>query len=348
MSWNNNGHPFNSYPGNWDNHPFFNAMPGFGIDHADQSNSNDQGPHPWAQNIQSMLNAFPFGPGPGGPRRGFGHGGPGGRGGWRGRRGRHDHHRGGPPPPPPPHDGAPATDPVADPDTSVPEPDHHPRSPPAAPHHGRHSHDHSPPPAPGAGGHGPTPHTQHPRGPPPPYANHPFAQLLSSLLPDLTATASTTARRQACEDEDEAPFAPPLDLFSTPQAYTLHVALPGAKKQDIGVDWDADRSTLRIAGVLHRPADSQLLEALLPSHAERRVGFFERVVALPPAGHEQPRREQRVFVDGEAEAEESETEEGREEIDGAGIMAKMEDGILIVTVPKVERGWTEVRKVDIE
>ncbi|CRK20426.1 hypothetical protein BN1723_000278 [Verticillium longisporum] len=158
----------------------------------------------------------------------------------------------------------------------------------------------------------------------------------------------TTARRQACEDEDEAPFAPPLDLFSTLQAYTLHVALPGAKKQDIGVDWDADRSTLRIAGVLHRPADSQLLEALLPSHAERRVGFFERVVALPPAGHEQPRREQRVFVDGEAEAEESETEEGREEIDGAGITAKMEDGILIVTVPKVERGWTEVRKVDIE
>ncbi|EGY22646.1 uncharacterized protein VDAG_04084 [Verticillium dahliae VdLs.17] len=268
MSWNNNGHPFNSYPGNWDNHPFFNAMPGFGIDHADQSNSNDQGPHPWAQNIQSMLNAFPFGPGPGGPRRGFGHGGPGGRGGWRGRRGRHDHHRGGPPPPPPPHDGAPATDPVADPDTSVSKP------------------------------------------------------IYISL----------------------SPFARP----STPQAYTLHVALPGAKKQDIGVDWDADRSTLRIAGVLHRPADSQLLEALLPSHAERRVGFFERVVALPPAGHEQPRREQRVFVDGEAEAEESETEEGREEIDGAGIMAKMEDGILIVTVPKVERGWTEVRKVDIE
>ncbi|PNH34559.1 hypothetical protein BJF96_g1960, partial [Verticillium dahliae] len=135
----------------------------------------------------------------------------------------------------------------------------------------------------------PRPHAAHPAPPrpPPPYANHPF-ELLSSLLPDLTATASTTARRQACEDEDEAPFAPPLDLFSTPQAYTLHVALPGAKKQDIGVDWDADRSTLRIAGVLHRPADSQLLEALLPSHAERRVGFFERVVALPPAGHEQP------------------------------------------------------------
>ncbi|KAM0280372.1 hypothetical protein ACHAQH_004085 [Verticillium albo-atrum] len=345
MSWNNNnnnGNPFFPYPGNWDNNLYFNnASPGFGVDHTDRPNSNNPWPHPWAQHVQGFMNSFPFGPGfggPGGPRRGFSHGGRGG-GGCRGRRSRSEHHHGGPPsPPPPPPDGPPADDP----DTSVPEPDHHPRGPPPPPHHSRRGH-HNPPSPPPPPGHGPGPN--HNRGPPPPYANHPLAQFFSSVFPNINSQPANAETNNETPD-DNPPFSPPLDLFSTPQSYTLHLALPGAKKQDIGIDWDADRSTLRIAGVLHRPADAQLLENLLPTHAERRVGFFERVVQLPPAGHEQPRREQRVFVD--CEAEESETEEGREEIDGAGITARMEDGILIVTVPKVEKGWTEVRKVDIE
>jgi HSP20 family protein len=40
--------------------------------------------------------------------------------------------------------------------------------------------------------------------------------------------------------------------------------------------------------------------------------------------------------------------EERDEIDSFGITAKMEDGVLVITVPKVEREWTEIRKVDIE
>jgi HSP20 family protein len=64
---------------------------------------------------------------------------------------------------------------------------------------------------------------------------------------------------------------------------------------------------------------------------ERRVGEFAREVRLPPKTW--------AAVD----------ENGREdEIDADGITAKMEDGVLVVTVPKVEKEWTEIRKVDIE
>jgi len=35
-------------------------------------------------------------------------------------------------------------------------------------------------------------------------------------------------------------------------------------------------------------------------------------------------------------------------VDGDAISAKLEDGVLIVTVPKVEKEWTEVKRVDIQ
>lgn len=124
-------------------------------------------------------------------------------------------------------------------------------------------------------------------------------------------------------DADSDSFTPPVDIFDTEKAFVLHVSLPGAKKEDIGVNWDADRSLLNIAGVVHRPGDEEFLATL--STSERRVGMFERNVTLPPEGSERA-----------------------EEIDGSGIAAKMEDGVLVITVPKVEKEWTEIRKVDIE
>jgi HSP20 family protein len=124
-------------------------------------------------------------------------------------------------------------------------------------------------------------------------------------------------------NNDDDSFTPPVDIFDTEKAYILHVSLPGAKKEDIGVNWDADRSLLNIAGVIHRPGDEEFLNTIASS--ERKVGMFERNVTLPPDGSERP-----------------------EEVDASGISAKMEDGILVITVPKVEKEWTEIRKVDIE
>jgi HSP20 family protein len=141
------------------------------------------------------------------------------------------------------------------------------------------------------------------------FANHPIAQALRNYA-------------EAQQAEDEQSFTPPIDIFSTPAAYVLHIALPGAKKEDVGVNWDADKNELNVAGVVYRSGDEEFLQTL--SKKERKVGVFERNVRLPL------------------------NEEDKEEIDSENINARMEDGVLIVTVPKVEKEWTEVKKVDIE
>ncbi|ROW18294.1 hypothetical protein VPNG_00364 [Cytospora leucostoma] len=129
------------------------------------------------------------------------------------------------------------------------------------------------------------------------------------------------------EKENESSFTPPLDLFEQTDRWVLHIAVPGAKKEDVGVSWDADRSVLSVSGVVHRPGDEEFLKGL--KSGERSTGLFSRDVKLPPA---------------EGEKKES----SKEEVNVEAIEAKMEDGILIVTVPKIEKGWTEVKKVDIQ
>jgi HSP20 family protein len=141
------------------------------------------------------------------------------------------------------------------------------------------------------------------------FANHPIAQAIRSYA-------------EAQKGEDENNFTPPIDVFSTPAAYVLHVALPGAKKEDVGVNWDAEKNELNVAGVVYRQGDEEFLKTL--SKKERKVGAFERSIKLPPG------------------------EDEKEEVDSDNITAKLEDGVLIVTVPKVEKEWTEVKKVDIE
>lgn len=122
------------------------------------------------------------------------------------------------------------------------------------------------------------------------------------------------------EHQDDA-FVPPVDVFNTEGAYVLHVSLPGALKEDIGVNWDGEK--INIAGVVYRPGNEEFLQSLASS--ERKVGMFERSIKLPPPGSDE-----------------------KEDIDGLNITAKMENGILIVTIPKTEKEWTEIHKVDIE
>jgi HSP20 family protein len=124
------------------------------------------------------------------------------------------------------------------------------------------------------------------------------------------------------DDENENSFIPPVDIFSTETAYILHIALPGAKKEDVGVNWDSDKGVLNLAGVVYRQGDEEFLKTL--SKSERKVGVFERSIKLPPG------------------------EEEKEEVDSDAITAKLEDGVLVVTVPKVEKDWTEVKRVDIQ
>lgn len=157
-----------------------------------------------------------------------------------------------------------------------------------------------------------------------PIGQHPWAQAFRNYA-EQAGFAGDRQRSETLvpeDDDNDDSFVPPVDIFSTTSSYILHIALPGAKKEDVGVNFDADKSELSIAGVVYRRGDEEFLKTLTQS--ERKVGMFERSIKLPPG------------------------EDEKEEVDGNAITAKLEDGVLIVTVPKVEKEWTEVKKVDIE
>ena len=100
----------------------------------------------------------------------------------------------------------------------------------------------------------------------------------------------------------------------------IHVSLPGAKREDIGVNWDAEKSEVSIAGVTYRPADEEVVKTLALD--ERKVGPFERKVRLGSRANPA-------------------------QVDADAITAKLEDGILVVEVPKLDKDYVEIKKVDI-
>ncbi|TPX11210.1 uncharacterized protein E0L32_001028 [Thyridium curvatum] len=184
-------------------------------------------------------------------------------------------------------------------------------------------------------------------------ASHPYAQNLRDYIDRASQRAAAAAENSntnneesgtsgaegagAVDDDDIETFTPPVDTFRTSEGgWVLHFALPGAKKEDVGVHWDADRGTLTVSGVVYRPGSEEFLRGLVAG--ERSVGVFRREVRLPP-----PEKEEVVVAYREKEKKEGE----KDEVDGEGITARMEDGVLLVRVPTVEREWTEVRKVDI-
>lgn len=182
------------------------------------------------------------------------------------------------------------------------------------------------------------------------FASHPLAAALRTYVEEArggeeqeeggdpnvaaaTAGVEEKADEKAEEKADEKDagsafeeaFSPALDVFSTPTSYVLHVALPGAKKEDVGVNWDEQSGEVSVAGVVYRAGDEAFLAGL--RSAERRVGAFQRTVKLPLRG---------------------EAERGVE-VDGEDVTAKLEDGVLVIRVGKREGGEKrDVRKVDIE
>ncbi|RAH81735.1 HSP20-like chaperone [Aspergillus japonicus CBS 114.51] len=116
-------------------------------------------------------------------------------------------------------------------------------------------------------------------------------------------------------------YQPDVDVFDTPEAFVIHVPLPGAKKEDIEVSWDPKAVQLCISGTIDRPGAEELLKTIALD--ERRVGAFERQVRLGSLG-------------------------GAPKVEGEAISAKLEDGVLVVELPKTEPDDVEVKKVMIE
>lgn len=145
-----------------------------------------------------------------------------------------------------------------------------------------------------------------------------LAEFIAQFAPNEVASAFNTTRESDTAASKD--FTPEADVFDTEDAYIVHVSLPGAKKEDVGVNWDNDKSELSIAGVIYRPGEEEFLKTLALD--ERKVGVFERKVKLG-------------------------TKEKPAAVDDENIGAKMEDGILRVTIPKTE-GFVDIKKVDIE
>jgi HSP20 family protein len=205
--------------------------------------------------------------------------------------------------------------------------------PPFGPHHGPHRHGphRGPwwargPPSPDHGPHHGPPHHHHGPGSRSPGrrgmrhgpGGFNLAEFLNNLGNRLGVDLSGAAEGLGLErfnvprSNNDTDFEPRADVFDTAAQYVIHLSLPGAKKEDIGVDWDGENSVLRIAGVVHRPgADEELLKHLAVDGRKREVGVFEKSIRLG-------------------------TKRDPAAIDVAGISAKMSDGVLVVKVPKVE------------
>jgi len=165
----------------------------------------------------------------------------------------------------------------------------------------------------GRGGHfaGRAWHGHRGRGPFPFVAAGPLGSVLAELFGQGDADSN---------ERQQQDFRPDVDVFDTEQAFVIHVSLPGAKREDIGVNWDAEKSEVSIAGVTYRPADEEVVKTLALD--ERKVGPFERKVRLGSRANPA-------------------------QVDADAITAKLEDGILVVEVPKLDKDYVEIKKVDI-
>lgn len=144
---------------------------------------------------------------------------------------------------------------------------------------------------------------------------------MAPLMGNFLQSQFLGSQQQQTDSKGAQEFRPEVDVFDTETAFVVHASLPGAKKEDLAISWDGERSELVISGVTVRPGDEEFLRTLALD--ERRVGAFERKVRLGS-------RAQPAQVERDA------------------ISARLEDGVLMVKVPKADRDLVEVMKVDIE
>src|SRR5690606_34202197 len=91
---------------------------------------------------------------------------------------------------------------------------------------------------------------------------------------------------------------PAVDVTEDAQAYRIALELPGVKAADVKVELDGNRLTV---------SGEKKVQIDTATRSERRYGSFNRVFTLP------------------------------ETVNGEAIEARSEDGVLTVTLPKVEK-----------
>jgi HSP20 family molecular chaperone IbpA len=133
---------------------------------------------------------------------------------------------------------------------------------------------------------------------------------LPGFLGDLGTRLGFNPRGPANTSND-AGFIPPTDIFDLPARYLVHVSLPGAKKQNIKVEYKPALSVLHVSGTVQRPAGitQKQMDGLVVDGRACELGNFERKIRLG-------------------------TRLNPANVAADGISSKMADGVLVVILPK--------------
>lgn len=164
------------------------------------------------------------------------------------------------------------------------------------------------------------------------YANRPLIDLLGSFAderpqphrvycegaacgPNRRFRGHHQHRRHDSTDNQSDVHRPAADVYSTETEYKVFISLPSADKETIELTYDPNSRELAVSGTLTRPAefaglDDEALKKVLVQ-AERRAGRFERKLKVPQDENE------RIRFDEAA--------------------AKFDNGVLELTLPKVEK-----------
>ena len=124
---------------------------------------------------------------------------------------------------------------------------------------------------------------------------------------------NTTVQKETRPTQDRAPrqdyLLPDVNIFETKDGYVLEAEMPGVSKEGLEITLEGNEIT--ITG--HRQAETPSGESLF---RERRLADYRRVFELDPA------------------------------VDTSKVSAKMEQGVLTLTLPKSER--VKPRKINVD
>lgn len=130
---------------------------------------------------------------------------------------------------------------------------------------------------------------------------------------DTQMLSSKKSQLPLDESAENIFFFPDIDVIENDDALILTAELPGLNKDDIDINFND--GTLTIRGEKRVERDEEVQDTHI---TERRFGKFVRSYTLPRA------------------------------IDADAIKAEMEDGVLMVTVPKIEDNVTKAHRIVIK
>jgi len=107
---------------------------------------------------------------------------------------------------------------------------------------------------------------------------------------------------------------PPVDILDNEKDYELHVSVPGAQKDKINLDFNADKNEITISGEIPAHVEDKNLKV-----QERTSGKFERHISLPSSP----------------------------KLDENNIKANYSNGVLTLKIPKLNNEKTNSRRIEI-